>query len=252
MTVNAREIVGRYLAYFGIWEPCLTDWLTRRLSPGDTFIDVGANVGYFTLLAARLVGPSGHVVAIEPAPENLKILRYNVAVNAAHNVRIVAAGVSEREGELPLYGSGVDGKITLDASWAQRHSLPAAGIVPVPPLASLLNDTERPTMVKIDVEGLELPVLRSAASILAAQPAVVMEAMVGNVEEAVRFMAGYGYQVREMPNDYSASAYIHRRAAEPRPLGSLHDRDQIDLLFDPLNSRARPAPTPETTAECSR
>src|ERR1019366_3290126 len=63
--VDTRETGGRYIYYFGIWEPNLTRWIQERLSPDDTFIDVGANIGYYSLLAAKL---GSQVVAIEAAP----------------------------------------------------------------------------------------------------------------------------------------------------------------------------------------
>lgn len=69
---DTRDILHQYIYYFGVWEPHLTNWIGQQLAPGDTFIDVGANVGYFSLLASRLVGKSGVVVAIEPSPTILR------------------------------------------------------------------------------------------------------------------------------------------------------------------------------------
>src|SRR5450755_115400 len=66
---NTTDWIQRQLYYFGLWEPNLSAWIERRLSTGDVFVDVGANVGYFTLLAAGVVGKTGKVVAIEPMPE---------------------------------------------------------------------------------------------------------------------------------------------------------------------------------------
>lgn len=68
MSVDTKDIVQRYLYQFGIWEPSLSGWLARTLRPGDVFVDVGANIGYYSLLAARLVGHLGSVVAIEASP----------------------------------------------------------------------------------------------------------------------------------------------------------------------------------------
>jgi hypothetical protein len=70
---DTRDIVQQHIYYFGVWEPNLTRWIVRRLAPGDVFIDVGANVGYYSLqrcsanllLASKLVGQSCSVVAIE-------------------------------------------------------------------------------------------------------------------------------------------------------------------------------------------
>jgi FkbM family methyltransferase len=100
---------------------------------------VGANVDYFTLLASRLVGPDGYVISIEPSPANSAMLRRNVAVNHAQNVRTAQAAVSDQEGELPLYGEGVDGKVTLESDWASTRGLPQIGSVPVKPRSSIVD-----------------------------------------------------------------------------------------------------------------
>ena len=230
MAVSGGDMVGRYIAYFGIWEPSLTAWLAQRLKPGDTFVDVGANIGYFTLLASQLVGRSGRVIAIEPSPANLELLEQNVSANRAANVRIIPAAVSDAVSELTLYADGVNGMTTLDAKWAGLHSLPATAKVPVAPLPDLVGD-ERPAVIKIDVERHELPVLRSAAPLLGRCPAVAVEVLEANVSSALTLMAPFGYEPLEMPNDYSVAAYIKRRVVEPEPLADLAGRGQIDLIF---------------------
>ena len=65
---DQRWIMPRCIYWFGVWEPLLSAWVESRLRPGDVFVDVGANMGYTSLLAARAVGPGGAVVAFEPAP----------------------------------------------------------------------------------------------------------------------------------------------------------------------------------------
>jgi hypothetical protein len=62
---DQRLIMPRCIYWFGTWEPPLSEWIRRALRPGDVFVDVGANVGYFTMLAARAVAPGGLVVAVE-------------------------------------------------------------------------------------------------------------------------------------------------------------------------------------------
>lgn len=76
--------------------------MAERLKPGDVFVDVGANIGYFSLLASKLVGPGGRVVAIEASPEVFDLLRRNLELNKAHNVRAVNVAISDREGSLQL------------------------------------------------------------------------------------------------------------------------------------------------------
>src|SRR4051794_22516198 len=83
MAGNTADMIQRYLYLFGVWEPALTAWLRPRLLPGRTFVDVGANIGYFSLLAARLGGATSRVVAVEALPATFALLKDNVARNAA-------------------------------------------------------------------------------------------------------------------------------------------------------------------------
>jgi hypothetical protein len=94
---ETTEILQQYIYYFGLWEPEITRWIERALQPGDGFIDVGANIGYFSLLASKLVGERGAVVAIEPSPELFAALEAHVARNGAGNVRMASVAASERE-----------------------------------------------------------------------------------------------------------------------------------------------------------
>jgi len=83
---NNLDIIQRYIYYFGVWEQNLSCFLNERLKEGDAFIDIGANIGYFTLQAAKLVGPSGKVIAIEVSPTIFKKLIANLQRNRVTNV----------------------------------------------------------------------------------------------------------------------------------------------------------------------
>ena len=114
--------IQTFVYLFGTWEPDLTAFLLRRLRPGDTFIDVGGNVGYMSALASRLVGPHGAVVAIKPAPAAGAALQETVTMNDLSNTRLVAAAVSDREGELPLF-AGPSFLVTGDSTTVARAAL---------------------------------------------------------------------------------------------------------------------------------
>jgi FkbM family methyltransferase len=83
-------------------------WLAASLRRGETFYDVGANVGFFTLIAARLVDPGGTVVAFEPLPENVAQLRRNVELNSFRHVVVVPAAVGGESG-MRSFGSPSSG-----------------------------------------------------------------------------------------------------------------------------------------------
>lgn len=85
----------------GRWEPQESDFLRATLRRGDTFLDVGANIGYLTLLGAAAVGPEGTVLAIEPEPRNVSLLRANIWRNGARATVLPLAAFS-RTGFIPL------------------------------------------------------------------------------------------------------------------------------------------------------
>ena len=85
MLVDTRDaMVTPWLVLDGLWESHVTDWLQQTLQPGQVFVDVGANIGYFTLLGGMLVGPQGTVVAIEAHPRLAELLQRNVIINGLH------------------------------------------------------------------------------------------------------------------------------------------------------------------------
>ena len=98
------RFVSRRIREDGIWEPFETSLVLASLSPGAVFVDVGANIGYFTVLAADRVGDSGAVFAFEPDPENFSLLQANLKLNGVRRqVEAVRAALSEEEGEGGLY-----------------------------------------------------------------------------------------------------------------------------------------------------
>ena len=157
---NTRDMIQQYLYYFGEWEPDLTAWIRTRLAPGDVFVDVGANIGYYALLGAATVGPSGGVVAIEASPTIFRQLQSNLARNRAQNVRAVNVAAADRRGTLQLF-RGPDhnvGQSTLIAGGGYEPDV----MVEAAPLTEILTPPELAgtRLIKIDVEGAEWAVLQ--------------------------------------------------------------------------------------------
>jgi FkbM family methyltransferase len=154
------DIIQMYIYVFGTWEPDLAAYMSRRLRPGDTFLDIGANIGYQSAVASKLVGPSGTVIAFEPAPSTIAALEKTIATNELTNVRLVAAAVSDQEGELPLFvgpsfGTGLTSTVAHNKILKEERRVRAA------PLGSLVSpdDLRKARLIKIDVEGAEDKVL---------------------------------------------------------------------------------------------
>ncbi len=91
------------LATREIYEPLETEIFKQEIKPGQTVLDIGANIGYYTLIAAKLVGPGGRVYAFEPDPANFQLLKKNVEQNGYENVTLVNRAVADRNGSAKLY-----------------------------------------------------------------------------------------------------------------------------------------------------
>jgi FkbM family methyltransferase len=156
------------------------------VNPGDTFVDVGANIGYNTVYAQALVGPSGLVIAIEPAPDNLEVLQRQLETNAMLGVVVHGVAVGEQSEVRNLY---LRGELSaVNSLFPEGCYGPVTEVTPVPvePLDTLIPG--KADVIKIDVEGGELDVLRGATRLLA-DPAV---RLLVEWHPTLQAAAGYG------------------------------------------------------------
>ncbi len=147
----------------GSYEPETSQLLSRLLRPGDTFVDVGANNGYFALLAGQFVGAAGRVIAIEPNPRAVERLRRNVELNGlGTTVQVRPIALGGAEGEQRLYIS------RFEDGWASL--LPFAGARRSVPVRVSTLDHELASadgiVMKLDAEGSEMQILRGMSRYL--------------------------------------------------------------------------------------
>ncbi len=151
----------------GTWELSTVRLMERLLHPGDTVVDCGAHVGYFTLLAARAVGPTGRVYAFEPEPANHALLCENLRRNGYEHVRVYRQAVAGQRGSAELISSGLDnGQHTLVRTGRpERHRQTVETIT----LDTVLEANGWPpvALVKLDLEGGEPDALRGMERLLA-------------------------------------------------------------------------------------
>lgn len=179
-------------------------FLEQALSPGGTFLDIGANHGSYTLMAARCVGPTGRVVAFEPQPFLARLLRQSLASNGMGQGTVHEVALGERAGSatffIPAAGSGSGGLHAAFSARGQHERLE----VRVARLDELLPEPlpRENALVKLDCEGGELGALRGGRRALAALPPLVIEL---NVQAA---SAG-GYSVVELGDELRTIGYRH-------------------------------------------
>lgn len=243
---DLRDIIGQYIFHFGVWEPHVSALVVSRLKPGDVFCDIGANIGYYSVLAGVRVGDQGSVIAIEPSPGIFEQLRRNVDLAAVRSVRLVKSAVGADEGTVTLYPGPapnrglttiVPNRATAGEQRVEMHTLDAI---------LTAEERRRLRLVKIDVEGAERPILKSLLATLdrySQQLEVVAEVAPTRaldegwtVGQVVDEFAQHGFRAFAVPNSYSLESYLDLRAPlAPAPVDREPTRQQ-DIFF----SRGRP------------
>lgn len=183
----------------GTTEPLTQDALAKLIKPGMVIYDIGANVGFFTVLMAKLTGPTGAVFAFEPMPVTADAARRNAALNQFEHVTVTAAAVGRASGTVKLAiqeestwaklddGSGTSP--TIDVPMVAIDALVAAGTI------------KPPALIKIDVEGAELEAIEGMrATLREHRPAVLCEMHGKNREYAV-LMEALDYSLRALESD---------------------------------------------------
>lgn len=198
----------------GLHEMQVQEALRRHLPVGGTFVDVGAHIGYFSLMAARVVGPRGRVVAIDPVEANVTAIRRHAALNNFDNVEAVRAAATGHE--------GVEQVIEVsDSLWTRLatvgdHPLETrrAAIRGVTVDAVLRDRGLDADVVKIDVEGAELTVLDGMRQTLTSRRAVVLCEMHGKNQAFAAALRHGGYRVKNLDG--------------PQPIETAGDNDHAE------------------------
>ena len=172
---------------------------------GDTVVDVGAHIGLYSLIAAKRVGSSGKVIAIEPDPENCKLLQRNVEINKLTNVSILELAAFSSTSKLKLYLPGKERGFTkLSTLMANRAVTENFLEIDATTLDCLLvtQGITEVNWIKIDVEGAELEVLRGAAITLSESMDIALLIEVHNVNNMdlysaiVKLLRSYGFDIK--------------------------------------------------------
>lgn len=167
LRVFTNEYVSDQIYYYGCFERDLLALLAQALEPGMVFVDIGAHVGLYSVIAASRVGSTGHVYAFEPSAETFALLQDNVALNGHSNVECVRAAVSDRPGVAVLYLAGKT--IRAGSSLGRADFTEGSEQVPSVTIDEFLKarGALRADAMKMDIEGAERLALRGARELLA-------------------------------------------------------------------------------------
>jgi FkbM family methyltransferase len=169
--------VGHTIARDSSYEPEVTATVCELLRDGDVFVDVGANIGWFSMLAAKAVGPTGRVLAVEPNPANTELAKLSAKENGFGNVQVVTVALSDRSGAVALETDGSNGRM-VPVDGPPREPIRASYVVASCTLDALVESAgaAHVDVVKLDVEGAEPLVLAGAArTIERDRPVIVSE-----------------------------------------------------------------------------
>ena len=166
------RVVALYLRKFSFLERSETDLFKSFVRKGMMVVDIGANLGYYTLIAADLVGPQGKVFAFEPDPENFRLLLKNIEANGYRNVKAVNQAVTDKTGKAELFlCEESSGSHSIHDFGEKRKSITVSSTS----LDDFLGKRfSRVDLVKIDVEGVEPIVFSGMKEIIKANPKLVI------------------------------------------------------------------------------
>lgn len=183
-------------------EQSIANLLTSRLKNGDTFIDAGANIGVYTIQAARLVGESGKVISIEMMPDTAERLEAHIRMNDLHNVTLVRRALSDSEAQIVVatVQAGKYGQATI-AKDSDRFGLGKQVSVETTTFDTVTEETSRVRLMKLDLEGAELAALTGAQLLLPKVEAVVYESRGSersNADPVDKLLLKAGFNIRQL------------------------------------------------------
>lgn len=186
--------------YFNLVEAEQTAAMLAEFTPGKVFFDIGANVGYYSILASKMVGAAGKVVAFEPVISNLTFLHRHVELNGAKNVRVLPFALSDKSAiaSFSLGQNSAMGHLTNGSGGGKSDDSVYVPTVALDEIAAKMNLL--PDVMKIDVEGAEMDVFRGAERVLReAKPTIFLSTHSPELRAAcLEFLRSRGYTVKSM------------------------------------------------------
>ncbi|MFD1611624.1 FkbM family methyltransferase [Sphingomonas tabacisoli] len=219
MLLSPGDFIDSRIACFHVWEPEITAFIKAHLKPDRVAVDIGANIGYFTIVMSRV---ARQVYAVEPCPPTLEKLDWTVKHNGLSNVQVLPYGISDRAERRAM---------TYDRHNSGRNAFaePAADGIELRRFEDLIPAEDLPdvSLIKIDVEGMEGPVMRDIASVvpkMAPDLVIVCEAWSdGTPLDWLPLYLEQGFRPFRIPNSYGFDHYARATIADPAPYVDGHE-----------------------------
>ena len=212
--------VGSHILTHRTYEPAVSEVFRSYLQPGMTVLDIGANIGWFSMLSASIVGHTGRVFSFEPGMSNTRFLVLNKTANAFDQITLIHAAASDRIENL-AYSSSLSNGFVTDLQAAEPEVILSADIVFAVPVDLIVPQDLPVHLIKVDVEGWEMKALHGAARVIKQwKPRIVAEftppALLGSSgvsgEEFLDYFKqhGYGFQVIQGSSPLDCGTDIER------------------------------------------
>lgn len=183
---------GTHGCWLGCYEYEKQKLFVQKVGIGDIIYDIGAHVGFYTMLAAECLGPSGKVLAFEPVPRNVAFLKRHISLNGYSNVTVIEAAVSDRSGTASFHMSGDDHSAGHLATSGQFY-------VQMVTLDELTEEgMPIPDLIKMDIEGGELPALMGAMQLLVTKhPTIFLSTHSADIHrKCCKLLSDVGYMLK--------------------------------------------------------
>ncbi len=243
MAGNTKDTIQKHIYYFGTWEPHISAFVSSRLKKGDYFIDIGANIGYYSLLASTLIEKEGKVIAIEASPKVFEMLQRHIKINDFQNIKTICCAVSNKRDKLVIHHAEESNIGATSVVHNFKQSFEPDMEVDAAPLGDILLNDEisRARIIKIDVEGAEwlviegmesvFPKLRDDVEILLEVTPETLEHFGKKFDDLLAVFTKFGFNAYTIRNEYKPDDYLYRVPfARPERLKGTPTK-LIDLVF---------------------
>lgn len=244
--------ISRSLILFGTREVDHKIILEKVLKPGMTVLDIGANIGYYVLMELALIGPKGRMIAVEPSPSNIELLKRNIALNGYGEIPVIAGAVSDQPGERTFYLAHQSNLNTFHTTGTGAKHLSGKEVdVRTYTVPELVAQYGAPDLIRMDVEGHEVEVFNGMLDAVEKgeiAPMVIFETHLSrygadhDMETPLRRLFAAGYHVRYMASSsqrgtalidargYKGGAPIPTDDVERVIYENISDDDAVDFI----------------------
>lgn len=203
MAVDKYDFVGRHIYITGEYETPTSRLFRELIQSGENILDIGANIGYFSLLSLSLVGPDGRVYAFEASPHIAAILKSNIVLNnIGSNFTLFELAVANKQGTLTFH-EAQDDHLGISSIRDLGDRTRSSIVVPAIPIDKIAHSLRTIKLIKLDIEGAELLALEGMVGLLQRdKPYVIFELtdqylrqVYGSQEEVIEFLKGLDYEL---------------------------------------------------------